>query len=146
MNTRKTILSAMSVMTSLMMFAAGSSDAKGENDNREQNQAIVGEVKKMTAPFYAQKAAEDQAAAEAEWQKFPKNYNVPKDYRLTEDSEWQEPSETDNAPKEKPKSKGMPLSIYVLCGLAAMVSGMVTGSIGTKVSLDLRRKREDRSC
>ena len=145
MNTRKTILSAMSVMASMMMFAAGSSEAKGESDSREQNQAIVGEMQKITAPYHAQKEAEARMAAEAEWQKLPKNYNVPTDSYSKVDSEWQKSSENDHVKEEAPKSKGMPLSIYLVCGLVAMASGMATGSIGAKVGIALRRKREGRS-
>ena len=70
---RKTILSAMSVMASLMMFAAGSSDANRENGNREQNQAIVGEIKRI----YLQGEAEVRAVMNAEHKERPKSKGMP---------------------------------------------------------------------
>ena len=123
MITRKKFLSAISAMASVMMFAAGPSDSKAENDNnREQNQAIVAEMARITAPHFAKKDAEKRAAAEAEGQRFLKAYS---------------------GQKEEPKSKGMPASVYVLCALAALASGMVTGSIGTKIGLASRKKYEN---
>ena len=127
MITRKKILSAISAMASVMMFAAGPSEAKGENDNREENQAIVAEMARITAPHFAKKDAEKRAAAEAEWQQLLKTYN---------------------GQKEKSKSKGIPASVYVLCCLAVAASGIAAEKagehLGERMGRALRKRREDR--
>ena len=126
---RKKFLSAISAMTSIMMFAAGPSDPKTENDNnREQNQAIVAEMARITAPRFAKKDAEKRAAAEAEWQQLQKTYN---------------------GRKEEPKSKDKPFSVYALCALAVLASGLVAAKAGERMGermvKALQKKRESRT-
>jgi len=144
MNTRKTILSAMSIMASMMMFVAGSSDTKGETQaqaetapvvqtsdssaKRTENQAIVAGLKTDLKPSTRKHEVDPALAAE-------------QDRMFLEAVRRYEEEQA----KKHQKSKGMPLSVYVLCGLAAMASGMAAGSIGAKVGLALRKKREGRT-
>ena len=115
-------------MASVMMFAAGPSEAKGENDNREENQAIVAEMARITAPHFAKKDAEKRAAAEAEWQQLQKIYN---------------------GQKEEPKSKGKPFSVYALYALAVLASGLVAEKagerMGERIGKAIRKSRESRT-
>ena len=83
MITRKEILSAMSVMTSMMMFAAGPADAKGETKaeaeatpivqtsdgsvKQAENQAIVRDVIRELGPAAQQKAMQRQKENDKKW-------------------------------------------------------------------------------
>jgi len=79
MNTRKTILSAMSAIAGLTMFASSlpetTTEAKPEEKaivvNQERNQRVVEEIKKIMTPVIA----EDLVKEQAEMQKILKDYN-----------------------------------------------------------------------
>jgi len=128
MNTRKTILSAMSVMASMMMFATESSEVKGENDRREQNQAIIAGLKTDLKPAMRKDEVDPAliAANEAMFMEAIKRYE-------------------EEQAKRHQKPKGTPWSVYAIWAVAAVIGGLAAAKAGEEIGTALRKKWDGRT-